>query len=87
MHHNSNTNKMNLINKIKENIGHIKMSDNNQRFYIDGSIEMSLSNDQDGVIVIEKLNNLIVLMNNELNNGDIDTFLDKDFETEIYNLI
>jgi hypothetical protein len=74
---------MELINKVKENLGHIKMSDDTNSFYI-SEVVFEMNEDS---FVIEKLNNLVVLMNNELINGDIETFLDKDFETEIFNLI
>jgi len=76
---------MELIEKVKEMSQFIGLSDNKQEYCMcDGIVEFHFIGDPDLEIIIEKLHNLTNFLTQELKSGNIETFLDRDFETDVW---
>lgn len=80
---------MTLVEKVKWVASTIEMEDDQMHFqYFEDMMNICFANDPELPIIAEKVNNLITILNNKIpNNDELESFMDLDFETEIWNLI
>jgi hypothetical protein len=77
---------MELVEKFKKCIGNINENEDGT-FSADGAIYHFFSDDPDLPLLEKKLENLMKLIENENKNGNFDSFMSKEFETDIWPLI
>lgn len=80
---------MTLVEKVKWVASTIELEDNQEKYqYFEEMMNNIFSSDPELPIIKEKIEKLITLLNNKISNNDeLESFLDLDFETEIWNLI
>lgn len=84
-----NIKNMTLIEKVKWVASTIEIEDNQEKFqYFEDMMNDIFSNDPELPIIKEKIENLITILNSKIpNNDELESFLDLDFETEIWKMI
>jgi len=79
---------MEIQEKVRQMMQHIDLSDDGKKFCVwNELVESYFPEDPDLPVIMEKLNNLMNLMTQELNNGNWKSFGERDFEDDIWFLI
>jgi len=76
-----------LVEKVKLSLTNVVENENGSFTFDSGSMYDLFLDDSDLPKIEEKLNNLMILMEEENKNGNLKSLLERDFESDIWNII